>query len=706
MNDHSSIQITDLNVGECENTESRNSRSNIRLTCSMSLDERAAQEALYSTTDRKVVYKNELTLDGRVGIRAPNQILSLWLTDGGILTFIANSLVLWIVLAIVISIRQTTWLPSVSESTLVSSSRYMSDNSTLMKCTNKLIGDYWYQSDNNASTSYKNVNCQWINGYEIDDKNLRLVHNIESCPKFDCVEALTRLYNISIYNYNCYLSGNMTYAQVNDELLSISCPTTQHEYATLDNSNILYLVDVAMAAGSVAAKELREKMFPYRAIMSGIVFFYVILALGLVFFIRQRIFPTYGSSLSVTNLLRLLISLLGRIPTEIFHPLNTSCCCKNQCSSYRVATIPRIWSYDTHCLIDLQKNELVPAKMVKGITPRLAIVRNGRLVCIPYYAVSHVWADGIFPEGMIHSCMYTRLRNIGDILGLRYVWIDAYCLQSVWIDRKFLLPELGLIYSGASAVVIITRDGCNDNVDLECHEWSQRMWNVQEAVNARILYAIIENKIEIQKTLMNKYAKHKTYAERLCLLKDRKSYGNSAGLVSWALLGPQLKVQNVSTLLTWCGILLSAVLCTTAAINRLMLQGEIYWQIIAIIISFLICDVLSDICARPPQIGRASLSEAIMKADNVPSGLLWDNGIKKKQRGFCWMPENPTTKMLCGESLILTRDGIIIDAYTDGFHVYSEENNGKKCCIIHNQKFIHHCGCQNSLGIRSNVVIG
>lgn len=100
---------------------------------------------------------------------------------------------------------------------------------------------------------------------------------------------------------------------------------------------------------------------------------------------------------------------------------------------------------------------------------RLVHLQSGKIEEYPidrmpaYVAVSHAWADGLFPPGVsfraaIGSKALDTL-SCTQYKSIPYCWVDTLCIdQNDPLDKERQIPLMGDIYGRAEVVVIVTRE--------------------------------------------------------------------------------------------------------------------------------------------------------------------------------------------------------------------------------------------------------
>jgi hypothetical protein len=81
-----------------------------------------------------------------------------------------------------------------------------------------------------------------------------------------------------------------------------------------------------------------------------------------------------------------------------------------------------------------------------------------------YIAISHTWADSLFPPNVPFAessgrLAITRLRGLKKYSKIAYCWIDTLCIdQNDDGDKQRQIPLMGQIYGGADTVAILVKD--------------------------------------------------------------------------------------------------------------------------------------------------------------------------------------------------------------------------------------------------------
>ena len=116
----------------------------------------------------------------------------------------------------------------------------------------------------------------------------------------------------------------------------------------------------------------------------------------------------------------------------------------------------------------------------------------------PYIAVSHVWAESLFPVNQIHAIDKTKgmtlvLEAVAQIrLGQTpmpeppaYCWIDTWCIdQHDTKDKNAQIPAMGTIYKNAEFVIIAT----DHRFSFSQHDWEVTFGKVKPIFEAYFQY--------------------------------------------------------------------------------------------------------------------------------------------------------------------------------------------------------------------------
>jgi hypothetical protein len=85
----------------------------------------------------------------------------------------------------------------------------------------------------------------------------------------------------------------------------------------------------------------------------------------------------------------------------------------------------------------------------------------------PYLAISHVWADELYPPECLHSITETQPLGMQmvmsafeheDLQNVHYCWIDSWSIdQNDDVDKKSQIPQMDKIYRKAQAMAITVK---------------------------------------------------------------------------------------------------------------------------------------------------------------------------------------------------------------------------------------------------------
>ncbi|CAO3641177.1 unnamed protein product [Cunninghamella echinulata] len=433
------------------------------------------------------------------------------------------------------------------------------------------------------------------------------------------------------------------------------------------------------ACGMVAgARNVRENQIwiSWRAdlvstLVFGIVF---VFELGRIFLLT-RLKAGQGSLFSYSFIVRSSQAIAEAFAWNSSKGLDLPSC--TLCGNCPIVPWPRVeyadgatWHY--FCKVGKNKIESVEAgRFAVDARPRIVFKKGLRYREGRIGAVSHAWEDGLISELGARECIYDRLVSQSHELGLDYLWIDAANLGPNGIVKSWRLTEMGLVYSAASIVLVVSKDVIHSGVEvLTNSKWSSRVWTTQEWLSASSLYCLGKSGILDGSDALNKLMVSTGYqlgedASCIKVLAKKEGYRRKEqGFILWALIGQKTNRRSLNYAL----LLFTAFsyLAGLALVSFTFQRNEISLMYATpfIVVGFLLNEEVRGRMYQPEKFSRLQLPDVLKRMNSVPSGVINAAGPRAKTFGHCWVPTDTALQCIgVGQRIKVSDFGLVLNRW-------------------------------------------